>query len=236
MKKKVLILGASSDIGVELVKLYLKNNYNVVAHYNKNIKNLKKINNKNLSFLKFDLKKINSFENFIKRKQKMFLNFDIFISLTGYLNLKKIDKAKITDFNNHINVNYLSNFLVIRSVVKGMLKRNWGRIVLSSSIGTKFGGSENSFIYSLSKYMNQFFPKIYKSFIKKNVLINTLQIGLTDTKMNLIDKTKNLKKRIKLIPLARMASKTEVATYIHFLTSEKNNLIANQIINISGGE
>ena len=236
MKKRVLILGASSDIGVELVKLYLKNNYNVVAHYNKNIKNLKKINNKNLSFLKFDLKQINSFENFIKRKQKMFLNFDIFVSLTGYLNLKKIDNAKINDFNNHINVNYLSNFLVIRSVVKGMLKRNWGRIVLSSSIGTKFGGSENSFIYSLSKYMNQFFPKIYKSFIKRNVLINTLQIGLTDTKMNLIDKTKNLKKRIKLIPLARMASKTEVAAYIHFLTSEKNNLIANQIINISGGE
>ena len=236
MKKRVLILGASSDIGVELVKLYLKNNYNVVAHYNKNIKNLKKINNKNLSFLKFDLKQINSFENFIKRKKNFFLNFDIFISLTGYLNLKKIDNAKITDFNNHINVNYLSNFLVIRSVVKGMLKRNWGRIVLSSSIGTKFGGSENSFIYSLSKYMNQFFPKIYKSFIKRNVLINTLQIGLTDTKMNLIDKTKNLKKRIKLIPLARMASKTEVAAYIHFLTSEKNNLIANQIINISGGE
>jgi len=236
MKKRVLILGASSDIGIELVKLYLKNNYNVVAHYNKNIKSLKKINNKNLSFLKFDLKQINSFENFIKRKKKMFLNFDIFISLTGYLNLKKINNAKITDFNNHINVNYLSNFLVIRSVVKGMLKRNWGRIVLSSSIGTKFGGSENSFIYSLSKYMNQFFPKIYKSFIKKNVLINTLQIGLTDTKMNLIDKKKNMKKRIKLIPLARMASKTEVAAYIHFLASEKNNLIANQIINISGGE
>jgi len=236
MKKRVLILGASSDIGVELVKLYLKNNYNVVAHYNKNIKNLKKINNKNLSFLKFDLKQINSFENFIKRKKKMFLNFDIFISLTGYLNLKKIDKAKVSDFYDHINVNYLSNFLVVRSVAKGMLKRKWGRIVLSSSIGTKFGGSEKSFIYSLSKYMNQFFPKIYKSFIKKNILINTLQIGLTDTKMNLIDKTKNFKKRIKLIPLSRMASKAEVVNYIHFLTSEKNNLIANQVINISGGE
>ena len=166
----------------------------------------------------------------------MFFNFDIFISLTGYLNLKKIDNAKVSDFNDHINVNYLSNFLVVRSAAKGMVKRNWGRIVLSSSIGTKFGGSENSFIYSLSKYMNQFFPKIYKSFIKNNVLINTLQIGLTDTKMNLIDKTKNFKKRIKLIPLARMASKAEVASYIHFLTSEKNNLIANQVINISGGE
>ena len=236
MKQKVLILGASSDIGVELVKLYLKNNYYVVAHYNQNQKNLKNINNKNLSFFKFDLKKIDSFDKFVKKKQKIFSNFDIFVSLTGYLNLKKIDNAKVSDFSDHINVNYLSNFLVVRSVIKGMAKRNWGRVVLSSSIGTKFGGSENSFIYSLSKYMNQFFPKIYKSLIKKNVLINTIQIGLTDTKMNLIDKTKNFKKRIKLIPLARMANKTEVASYSYFLTSEKNSLIANQVINISGGE
>ena len=236
MKQKVLILGASSDIGVELVKLYLKNNYYVVAHYNQNQKNLKNINNKNLSFFKFDLKKIDSFDKFVKKKQKIFSNFDIFVSLTGYLNLKKIDNAKVSDFSDHINVNYLSNFLVVRSVIKGMAKRNWGRVVLSSSIGTKFGGSENSFIYSLSKYMNQFFPKIYKSLIKKNVLINTIQIGLTDTKMNLIDKTKNFKKRIKLIPLARMANKTEVASYIYFLTSEKNSLISNQVINISGGE
>ena len=236
MKKRVLILGASSDIGKELVKLYLKNNYSVIAHYNKNIKNLKKINSNNLSFFKFDLKKIDSFEKFIKKKKKIFSNLDIFISLTGYLNPKKIDKIKVSDFNDHINVNYLSNFLVIRSIVKGMLKRKWGRIMLSSSIGTKFGGSENTFVYSLSKYMNQFFPKIYKSFIKKNVLINTLQIGVTDTKLNQVDKTKNVKKRIKLIPLARMASVTEVATYIYFLTSEKNNLVTNQLINISGGE
>jgi len=236
MKKRVLILGGSSDIGEELVKLYLKNNYNVIAHYNKNIKNLKKINNKNLSFLKFDLRKVNSFEKFIKKKQKIFLNLDILVSLTGYFSPKKIDNIKVSDFSDHINVNYLSNFLLVRSVTKGMLKRKWGRIILSSSIGTKFGGSDKSFVYSLSKYMNQFFPKIYKSFIKKNVLINTLQIGLTNTKIQQIDKTKNLKKRVKLIPLARMASVTEVAIYIYFLTSEKNNLIANQLINISGGE
>ena len=34
--KKILILGASSDIGIETVRLFLKKNYTVLAHYNKN--------------------------------------------------------------------------------------------------------------------------------------------------------------------------------------------------------
>ena len=40
--KKILILGASSDIGKVVVKRFLKDNWNVTAHYNKNDK-LKKL-------------------------------------------------------------------------------------------------------------------------------------------------------------------------------------------------
>ena len=108
--------------------------------------------------------------------------------------------------------------------------------VLQAMAGAKFGGAENTFIYSTSKYLNEFFPRIYKTNVKDNVLINTLQIGLTNTKMTKIDRKKNMKKRINLIPLKRMASPFEVANYIHFLMSEKNTLISNQVINISGGE
>ena len=35
IKKKLLILGGSSDIGIEIIKIYLKNNYSVLAQYNK---------------------------------------------------------------------------------------------------------------------------------------------------------------------------------------------------------
>ena len=35
VKMKILILGASSDIGVELTKIF-KNNWKVLAHYNSN--------------------------------------------------------------------------------------------------------------------------------------------------------------------------------------------------------
>ena len=43
MKKKVLILGGSSDIGIELTKKFLnKKIYNINLHYNTNSKILKK--------------------------------------------------------------------------------------------------------------------------------------------------------------------------------------------------
>ena len=34
MKKKVLILGASSDIGIEILRMYQNDYYDVIAHYN----------------------------------------------------------------------------------------------------------------------------------------------------------------------------------------------------------
>ncbi len=233
--KKILILGASSDIGRELTKYFLVRNYKVVAHLNKNSKDLNKLNNKNLKLFKFDLIKIKEFERFVK-KDNIFKDIDIFISLTGYLRLNKISQVKVKDFIDHFSVNYLSNFIVTQRIIQNMKKKNWGRILYASSIGTKFGGSENSFVYSLSKFMNEFFPRPLRNLTKYNILINTLKIGLTDTKLNKVDKNKNMKKRIKLIPLARMATIKEVVKYIYFLSSNENTLITNEVINISGGE
>ena len=60
MSKKVVILGASSDIGVETVKIFLNKEWEVVAHYNNNPKILKefKKNSKNkITLIKIDFKK-----------------------------------------------------------------------------------------------------------------------------------------------------------------------------------
>ena len=41
--KKVLILGASSDIGISTVNYFLKNDWYVIAHYNKNKKSFARV-------------------------------------------------------------------------------------------------------------------------------------------------------------------------------------------------
>ena len=236
--KKIFILGASSDVGINVTELFLKSGWNVTAHYNKSNKKLiyLKSKYKEINIIKFDLKNIFKFEKYLKKNKKLFNSYDAFVSLTGYLKPSSFENFKAKDIIEHFNVNYLTNLLVIREVVKGMKKRKSGRIVLSSSIGTKFGGGLNTLGYSISKFNNEFFPVFFKTLYAKNITINTLKIGVTNTKIHNNLKAKNMKKRIKLIPLKRMASIKEVSTYIYFLCNEKNKLLTGSVINISGGE
>ncbi len=233
--KRVFILGASSDIGIAAIQYFLSNNWSVLAHYNKNKKNLDKIKKQGFQSFKFDLKNINNFKSFIK-KDKRFKDIDAFVSLTGHIETNDILKTNIKSFYNHININYLSNLVIIQKILPLMSKRKFGRILLSSSTGVKFGGGKTTGLYSLTKYMNEFFFSNYKDYYKKNILINALRIGVTNTKIHKNVKGKNMKKRVDLIPIRRMATIDEVAQYIYFLCSDKNTLITNQVVNISGGE
>ena len=57
--KRVLILGGSSDIGIEVVKDFLNMNWDVTAHYFKNKKKLKKLKNKKLKLIHANFMKFN---------------------------------------------------------------------------------------------------------------------------------------------------------------------------------
>ena len=145
MKKKILITGASSDIGIAVVQRYLELGWLVTAHFNRSSKKLKdlKFQNNNLDLFCFDFKYIKKFEKFVKQNKSFFKKHDAFISLTGLNNSKQFNLLKIDEINHHLNVNYFSSWLILREIVNSMKKRNWGRVLLTSSIGTKFGGGEN---------------------------------------------------------------------------------------------
>ena len=196
-KKKILILGASSDIGLKVVEQSLMENWIVVAHFNKNSKKLnelKKIHNENIQLIKLDLKKINNLN--LKKYKKIIQDVDSFVSLTGFLKNNSFNKIDLKNLYDHLNVNFISNIYFINFIMKNMIKKRWGRILLSSSIGTKFGGGNSTYYYSLSKFMNEFIPSEFRRKYAKYILYNVLQIGVTDTKIHKKISSKNLTIRI----------------------------------------
>ena len=239
MNKQVFILGASSDIGIETVKIFLSNNWNVIAHFNDNAKNLKILQKKNknrIKLLKINFKDIKKATKVINDNKKIFKDISSFVSLIGYLKTNNSKKINFESIIEHIKINYFSNIIVLNELKGIMLKKNFGRVLLSSSIGTKFGGSDLTYAYSLSKFMNEFIPFQYKKIYAKTIIYNVLQIGVTKTKIHDKIKKKNMNKRRELIPTKKIADPSEVANKIFFLSSEKNTLIHGQLINISGGE
>ena len=237
--KSILILGASSDIGIATCVIFLKKKWNVIGHYYSNKKTLKLLQQKypdKLVLFKLNLENPIVTKNFLKKKSNFFSSVDSFVSLVGFMQASLSSHLKYKIFLKHININYYSNLLFINTVYKAMIKKKWGRILLSSSIGTKFGGSDLTFSYSISKFCNEFIPNLFRKKLAKYILYNVLQIGVTKTKIHKKVGKKNLDKRKKLIPTNRIATPTEVAKEIYNLNSENNQLVHNQIINISGGE
>lgn len=236
--KKILILGGSSDIGIEIIKIYLKNNFSILAQYNKGNKNFFSLVKKNKNYIKkikfnfaSDNKKI---ENFFKKNDV--LESDVFINALGAIFETNYENLSLKNLDKSLKINAYPSIYATSILGRKMAKKKWGRIVNLGSIGVKFGGGKNNFPYSLSKFILEFFPNHTKKWVKQNVLINTIRVGATNTKLHKKLPKKNLKKRAELIPMKRMANPKEIAKFIFFIGSDNNTYISHQVIPISGGE
>ena len=95
-KRHVLILGGSSDIGIEVVKNFLKLKWTVTAHFFKNKKKLKiiKKDSKNLNIVECNFSNYNNL-NVEKLVVKKFSGkYDSIINLIGYIDNKSFEGGK----------------------------------------------------------------------------------------------------------------------------------------------
>ena len=135
----------------------------------------------------------------------------------GYVSDQSFFNFSLKEVNKTISINSIIPYLIIRNSLKNMIKKNFGRIVNTSSVGIKFGGGKKTFAYSISKYLNEFIPSDIRELSSKNIFYNTLRIGVTNTKFHKKIKSKSLKNRVKLIPANKLASVDDVSNYIIYL-------------------
>jgi NAD(P)-dependent dehydrogenase (short-subunit alcohol dehydrogenase family) len=236
--RQVLITGASSDIGIATSKKYLENGFQVVGHYNRGQKSFFELvdTSQNMQAIQIDLSSPEATEETLAENEDFLQKTDILINMAAISQSKTFPNITAGDIIETLNVNLIAALLFIRMATPGMTKRKWGRIVNIGSIGVKFGGGSNSFCYSLSKHSLEFFPADYKKWAGDNIFVNTLRVGVTDTKFHKNNLEKNMARRVDMIPAKRMAKPDEIADIIYWYGSEKNTFTTGQVISVSGGE
>ena len=230
MKKKILILGGSSDVSKRLIKFVDLNKYDLCLHYNKNIpKNL----SKKIKLIKKDFTSLNM--NNSKKMLKVFYSYDIIINLIGYVDNKSYWESNYQNLIKSLNVNFIAPLLIIKNSIERMKKKKFGRIINCSSIGTKFGGGKKTFNYSISKHCSEFIAQDLRKLVNRNIIFNNIKIGVLNTKIHKKISSKKIRNRIKLIPAKRIGEVEEVVKLILFLIND-NTYISSETISISGGE
>ena len=236
--KTVLITGANTGIGLAVASVFLEHDYTVIAHYHTTQDNLNKIKNDRLFTYQADFSKIGEVRRMYRQIVVDHVSVDILINNAGtFSTFGAIVQIPEEEYDRIMDTNLKSAFILSQLSIKDMIDRGWGRILNVSSIGVRYGGSPGSAHYTLSKAGLELITKSFaKEGASSNVLVNTVRVGVTDTRFHDLNTGKDMLKRAKLIPLQRMAHPSEIADFIFFLSSEKNSYITGEILTIAGGE
>lgn len=181
--KKILITGATSGIMKEVIKKVKDDYYIYITVHNDNqLKNiLKKYKDeKNIRCFKLDV------NNHIDRKQLEKLNIDIFISNAAIGVGGSIINMDISKLKENYEVNVFSNFLVTQIILKKMLMKDEGKIIIMSSLAgiipIPFLGSYCSTKASIIK-LTECLKKELK-ILNSNIKISLIEPGMYNTGFN----------------------------------------------------
>ncbi len=150
--KKILITGARSGIIGEVIKR-IKEDYfiYVTVHTESQLKKVKEKykDNKNIKCFKLDITNKKDIEKLKK------LDIDIFISNAAISESGSILEIKVDKIRNNFETNVFSNFEVIQIVLKNMIKKGKGKIIIMGSLAGKipmpFAGSYSATKASIIK-------------------------------------------------------------------------------------
>jgi len=155
LKNKVAIVtGATGGIGRELVKNLDNEGVNLVLvsksedELQNLIKNLKRENN---IYFTCDFSDQKSVQKLAEEIAKKFKTIDILINAAGIGVYKPIEDATLTDWNNSMNINVTSQFLLIKGLVEN-LKSTEDSLVLSIGSGAGVIPMAGRSVYCATKF------------------------------------------------------------------------------------
>ena len=188
MNKTVLITGASSGIGLELSKLFARNNYNlvIVSQNEENLQKAKSIIHRENTKIEIhaitkDLSKSSAPQEIFEYTFKNSIQVDILVNNAGIQVYGKFQDTNIDDILNLMNVNMFAMTKLTRLFVDGMVKRGDGKILNLGSTGS-FQPCPLNAAYCASKSFTLYLSEAMGEELKgTGVTITTLCPGATKT-------------------------------------------------------
>ena len=235
--KNIIVTGASGGIGNSIVGKLNQAGANILATGTR-IEKLNELKDRfeNIKILKFNVSQTDKIEEFIDNAtNELGGNLDCIVNNAGVTRDNLAIRMSLEEWQEVININLTSTFLMTKSAIKKMLKNKSGKVVNITSVVGHTGNlgqanytASKAGIVAMSKSMAT-------EYAKKNININCISPGFIKTAMtdNLDDKFKEV--IISKIPSARLGDPDDIANAVLFLCSNQSSYINGETLHVNGG-
>ncbi len=222
--RNYLIIGGSSGIGLELVKLLSQENQ-VYATYNSNEAFSSKENYIKFNALtdEFDLSSLPS-------------EIHGLAYLPGSIQLKPFSRFKTEDFLKDYELQVIGAVKVIQTLLPRLKAGGSSSIVLFSTVAVNTGFNFHSLVAS-SKGAIQGLTKALAAEFAPTIRVNAIAPSITNTPLaaNLLNSAEKIDANAARHPMKSIGEPQDIAKLASFLLSEESKWMTGQIIQLDGG-
>ena len=234
--KRVLITGAAGGIGKELSKSFLEFGASIILS-GTNIKRLQSLKddfNKQCEVYQCDLTNvddINDLLNYLDGSGGV----DVLINNAGKTEDNLLMRMSDEQWEDIMLINLTSVMRLTRGIIRGMIKKRWGRIINITSIVALTGNPGQSNYVASKSGLIGFSKSLASEVASRGITVNCIAPGFIKT--NMTDKlTENQTSSIlSRIPMNRIGLPKEICSSAIYLASSDSNYITGQTIHVNGG-
>ena len=160
---------------------------------------------------------------------------DILVNNAGVTRDGLLVRMKDEDWEQVITVNLGSGFRLSRALLRGMMKRRWGRIVgISSIVGAT--GNPGQANYAASKAgMVGFSKALAAEVANRGITVNVVAPGFIETPMTDVLSDEPRARLLAGIPAGRLGVPADIAAAVAYLATEEASYVTGATVHVNGG-
>ena len=239
-EKLVLVTGASRGIGRAIALTLGQAGATVIgtATSDEGAENISRIFDENNILgkgMKLNVTNNEQISDLFKSVNEHYGAVDILINNAGITKDNILLRMKDDDWNDIINTNLSSIYKMSKSVLRGMIKKRYGRIIsITSVVGAMGNAGQTNYAASKAGVIG-FTKSLAREVGIRGITVNAIAPGFIETDMT-DSLPENQKENLaSQIPMGRLGTVDEVAKAVLFLAGDGGSYITGQTLHVNGG-
>ena len=160
---------------------------------------------------------------------------EILVNNAGITRDNLLARITLEQWEEVLRTNLTGSFAVTRELVRGMIRRRWGRVISISSVVGLMGNAGQANYAAAKAGLVGFSKSLAREIASRNVTVNVVAPGYIETAMTAALPDAARQALFAQIPLARIGAPDDVAAAVAYLASEEAGYVTGHVLNVSGG-
>jgi len=185
--------------------------------------------------LALDVSQPETFAERLKQLPEDFATVDILVNNAGITADNLLARMSLEDWERVLRTNLTGAYALTKEVLRGMMKRRWGRIINVSSVVGLMGNAGQANYAAAKAGLIGLTKSLARELGSRSITVNAVAPGYVETAM-----TANLPEASRqdltgAIALKRLGTVDDVAWAVLYLASEEAGYVTGHVLNVSGG-